>query len=64
MFDKIIIETEPKWPPIFVNNSIRISNEISFQFVPNIPGNNKPVLAPIVAWHWIGDKSLSEPIIA
>ena len=49
---------------IFMNENIWISIQISRKFVPKDPINNIPALVQIMAWHWPGDKSLSEPMIA
>ena len=35
--------------------------KISLKFVPRGPINNMPALVQIMAWHWPGDKPLSEP---
>ena len=37
--------------------------QISVKFVPNDPINNIPALVQIRAWHRIGDKPLSEPML-
>ena len=34
--------------------------KISLKFVPKVPINNIPAMVQIMAWHWLGDKSLSE----
>ena len=49
--------------PIFLNENIRISNKISFKFVPKVPINNIPALVHIMAWRRSGDKPLSEPMM-
>ena len=38
---------------------------IKFQlkFVPDGPIDNKPALVKMMAWRWIGDKPLSEPML-
>ena len=36
--------------PIFLNENIRISIEISLKFVPKVPINNNPTLVQIMAW--------------
>ena len=48
---------------IFLNENVRISIEISLKFVPKGPFNNIPALVQIMAWHWSGDKPLSEPMM-
>ena len=37
--------------------------KISPKFAPNDAINNKPVLVQIMAWHQIGDKPLSGPMM-
>ena len=49
--------------PIFLNENIRISIEISPKFVPKVPINNIPALVQIMAWRWPGDKPLSKPMM-
>ena len=36
---------------------------ISLKFVPKSPINNIPALVQIIAWHWSGDKPLSEQML-
>ena len=48
---------------IFLNENIWISMNISLKFVPKGPINNIPALVQIMAWHWQGDKPLSEPLM-
>ena len=48
---------------IFVNENVRISIEISLNFVPKGPINNIPALVQIMAWRRPGDKPLSEPMM-
>ena len=48
---------------IFVNENVRISNNISLNFVAKGPINNMPALVRIMAWHRPGDKPLSEPML-
>ena len=45
---------------IFLNKNIQISIKIPLKFVPKGPINNIPALIQIIAWHRLGDKSLSE----
>ena len=49
---------------IFLNETDRISIKISLKFVPRSPIDNKPALVQVMAWRWIGDKPLPEPMIA
>ena len=49
--------------PIFLNENIRVSIEISLKFVPKVPINNIPALVQIMAWRRPGDKPLSEPMM-
>ena len=66
------IEAETKWPPFhrwhFQTHSLvmkRIEFQLKFhlpgKFVPKGPINNTPALVQIMAWHWPGNKPLSEP---
>ena len=48
---------------IFLNKNIRISIEISLNFVPKGPINNIPALVQIMAWRRSGGKPLSEPMM-
>ena len=48
---------------MFVNKNVRILIKISLKFVPKGPINNIPALIQIMAWHRLGDKPLSEPMI-
>ena len=48
---------------IFVNENVRILNEISLKFVPKGLINNIPSLVQIMAWRPTGDKPLSEPMM-
>ena len=65
------IEAETKWLPfpddilkwIFLNENVWILIEISLKFVPRGPIYNIPALVQIMAWHWPGDKPLSEPMM-
>ena len=49
---------------IFLNENICISIKISPKYVPMGPIDNKPALVQVMAWHWTGDKPLSEPMMA
>ena len=48
---------------IFLNENDRILIWISLKFVTWSLINNKPALVQVMAWRWIGDKSLSEPML-
>ena len=47
----------------FFNENIRISTQNSLKFVPKGLINIIPALVLIMAWHWPGDKPLSEPML-
>ena len=49
--------------PIFFNENVRISINISLKFVPKGPINNNPALFQIMALPQSGDKPLSEPMM-
>ena len=49
---------------IFLNENVIILIKISLKFVPNGPINNSPALVQIMAWRRLGDKPLSEPMMA
>ena len=49
--------------PIFLNENVRISIDISLKFVPKGPINNNPALVQIMAWRRSGDKPLSEQMM-
>ena len=40
-----------------------ISLKITLTFVPKVPNNNIPALDQIMAWHRLGDKPFSEPMM-
>ena len=48
---------------IFLNENDRIQIQISLKYVPRSPIHNKPALVQVMAWHQIGDKPLSEPML-
>ena len=48
---------------ILLNENVRISIEISLQFVPKVPINNIPALVKIMAGRRPGAKPLSEPMM-
>ena len=48
---------------IFVNEKFCILIKISLHLVPKGPMDNIPALVQIMAWHRIGDKPLSEPML-
>ena len=49
---------------IFLEENAYISIKISLQFVPRGPVNIIPALLPVTAWRRLGDKPLSDPIMA
>ena len=51
-----------KW--ILINKKFCILIWISLKFVPKGPIDNKSALIKVMAWWWIGNKSLPEPILA
>ena len=46
-----------------LNQNAVISIMISLKFIPKGPINNIPALFQIIAWRWIGDKPLYEPMM-
>ena len=48
---------------IFLREYIWISINISLRFVPKGEINNILTLDQIMAWHWLGNKPLSEPMM-
>ena len=48
---------------IFLNENVRISSQISLEFVTKGPINNIPALVQIMAWRRPGNKPLSEPMM-
>ena len=48
---------------IFLNEDTWILINISLRFVPKGLINNTPAWVQIMAWHQLGDKSLSEPML-
>ena len=48
---------------IFVNEKFCTLIKISLKFVPKGPIDNNPALVQIMAWHRIGDKPLSKPML-
>ena len=48
---------------VFFNENVAIEIEISFKFVPKCQKDNNPALVQLMAWHHIGDKPLSEPMM-
>ena len=48
---------------IFLNENVRIFIEISPNFVPKGLINNISALVQIMAWHWLGNKPLSAPMM-
>ena len=49
---------------IFLNENDIIQIQISLNFVPRSPIDNKPSLVQVMAWRRIGDKPLPEPMMA
>ena len=47
----------------FVEWNVKILLKISLKFVPMVWYYNIPSVLQIMAWHWPGDKPLSEPIM-
>ena len=47
----------------FLERNTLIAIEISLKFVPKGPIITIPALVQIMAWHWPGDKPLSEPMM-
>ena len=62
---------QDKWPLfrrqhfkcIVLNEYVWSLNKISLKFVPKDLINNIPALVQIMAWRWLGDKPLSEPMM-
>ena len=48
---------------IFSNEDYRIPIQISLEFVPRNPIDNKPSLLQVMAWRRTGDKPLPEPML-
>ena len=48
---------------IFLNENDRNVNQISLKYVPSSPIDNKPALAWVMAWRWIDNKPLPEPML-
>ena len=48
---------------IFVNENCCILIKFSLKYVRKGPIDNNPALVQIMAWHWSGDKPLSEPMM-
>ena len=48
---------------IFVNEKFCNLIKISLKFVPKGPIDNNPALVQIMAWRWLGDKPLSDPML-
>ena len=46
-----------------MNEKFCILIKISLKFVPKGPTDNNPALVQIMAWHQIGDKPLSKPML-
>ena len=48
---------------IFLNETYRISIQISLKLVPRSPIDNKPEFVQVMAWRQTGDKPLPEPMM-
>ena len=48
---------------IFLNENNKILIKISLKLVPRSPIDNNPALVQVMAWHQIGAKPLSEPMM-
>ena len=48
---------------IFLYDNCWILVSTQEKCLPEGPINNKPVLVQTIAWHWIGDRPMSEPIM-
>ena len=48
---------------IFLNEEVGIFIQMSLKFVPKVPINHQSALVQKMAWHWSGDKPLSEPMM-
>ena len=48
---------------IFMNEKFSILIKISLKLVLKGPIDNNPALVQIMAWRWIGDKPLSDPML-
>ena len=48
---------------IFLHDNFHILIQISLKFVLKCPIDNEPVFDQVMAWRWIGDKPLSEPML-
>ena len=62
--DKMAVISHPDvFRCIFMKEKFCILIWISLNFVPRGPTDNKPALVQVMAWRWIGDKPLSEPML-
>ena len=57
------IFADDNFTPILLNENVRIFIKISLKFSPKGPIKDISALAQIMAWHWPGDKPLSEPVV-
>ena len=62
---QIHTEAETKLPPFYrwhiqIHCTVRRLFQISLKIVSKGPIYHKPPLAPIMAWHWVGNKPLSD----
>ena len=60
----VILQTILSDAFLIVNEKFCILTKISLKFVPKGPIDNNPALVKIMAWRQIGDKPLSEPMLA
>ena len=60
----VVISSIDIFKCIFLNEKIFISIKISLKFVAEWPVDNKAALVQMMAWRRIGDKPLSEPMMA
>ena len=58
------ILTDDIFKCILSNEDDRILIQISLNLIPRSPIDNKPALVQVMAWCWIGNKPLPEPMIA
>ena len=69
---KLLTHWETRWPPFcrqrfemhFLNENISIFIKHWLKSVPKVPIDNMPASVQIMVWRWIGDKPLSELVMA
>ena len=64
MYKMAAILADDIFKRIFLNENDRIPIQISLKFVPRSPIDNKPALVQVMAWRRIGDKPLSDLMMA